>query len=176
MVVSLLHALDDGIRHPPVWGLLVVGEVGYLGEQQWHDVLSRAEVKSPVAIRVNRVEYRGVLRVIRRERILKFLRVLVEVEVDAAIVASGLVDEDVVEVVSYPLHANYAQRWDVVVDNVLPSDLALDDVGANDIHDVVADVEQLDEVVELLLYESLNLLIEPIRDVLGEIESYELTR
>ena len=105
---------------------------------------------------------------------MKFLRVLVEVEIDAAIVASGLVDEDVVEVVSYPLHANYAQRWNVVVDDVLPSDLALDDVGADDVHDVVSDVEQLDEVVELLLYESLNLLIDPVGDVLGELEPYEL--
>lgn len=105
---------------------------------------------------------------------MKFLRVLVEVEVDAAIVASGLVDEDVVEVVSYPLHANYAQGWNVVVDDVLPSDLALDDVGADDVHDVVADVEKLDEVVKLLLDEGLNLLVDPVGDVLGEVEPYEL--
>ena len=105
---------------------------------------------------------------------MKFLRVLVEVEVDTTIVASGLVDEDVVEVVSYSLHANYAQRWDVVVDDVLPRYLALDDVGSDDVHDVVADVEQLDEVVKLLLDEGLNLLVDPVGDVFGEVQPDKL--
>ena len=174
LIVRLLHALYDGIRHPAVWGLLVVREVGYLREQKRHDVLRRAEVKSPVPVRVDGVEYRGVLRVVGRQGVLQLLGVLVEIEVDATVVASGLVDEDVVEVVAYPLHANYAQGWDVVVDDVLPSDFALYDIGADDVHDVVADVEKLDEVVELLLDEVLNLLIQPVGDVLREVEPYEL--
>ena len=61
-----------------------------------------------------------------------------------------------------------------MVDYVLPSNLTLYDICTDDIHYVVADVKELDEVVELLLDEVLNLLVEPIGYVLGEIETDEL--
>ena len=105
---------------------------------------------------------------------MKLLCVLVEVEVDSAIVSGGLVDEDVVEVVAQPLHADYAKRRDVVVDDVLPRNLALYDIGADYVHNVVADVKELDGIVEFLLNEVLNLLIDPIRNVLRKVEPYEL--
>ena len=106
--------------------------------------------------------------------LLKFLRVLVEVEVDAAIVASGLVDENVVEVVAQPLHANDAQRRNLVVYDVLPSNLALNHIGTDDVHDVVSDVKQLYEIVKLLLNQVLLLLAQLVSDVLGEVKAYEL--
>ena len=102
------------------------------------------------------------------------MRVLVEVEVDAAIVASGLVDENVVEVVAQPLHANDAQRRNLVVYDVLPSNLALNHIGTDDVHDVVSDVKQLYEIVKLLLNQVLLLLAQLVSDVLGEVKAYEL--
>ena len=72
---------------------------------------------------------------------MKFLCVLVKVEVDAAVFASSLVDEDVVEVVAQTLHANDAQCWNLVGDDVLPRNLALNHIGADDVNDVVPDVK-----------------------------------
>ena len=62
-----------------------------------------------------------------------------------------------------------------MVYDVLPGNLALNHICSYDVHYVVANVKQLDEVVKLLLNEVLNLLIEPVRYVLSEIESDELS-
>jgi hypothetical protein len=85
-----------------------------------------------------------------------------------------LVDENVVEIVANPLHGDNAKRRNVVVYDVLPSNLTLNHICSDDINNVVPDVKELDEVVELLLDEVLNLLVQPVRNVLGEIEAYEL--
>jgi hypothetical protein len=107
---------------------------------------------------------------------LQLLSVLVKVEVDSAIVSCRLVDENVVEIVANPLHGDNAKRRNIVVYDVLPSNLTLNHICSDDINNVVPDVEQLDEVVELLLDEVLNLLVQPVGNVLGEIETYELAR
>ena len=61
-----------------------------------------------------------------------------------------------------------------MVYDVLPRHLALNHIGADDVNDVVPYVEELDEVVKLLLDEVLRLLVQPIRDVLREVEADEL--
>ena len=104
---------------------------------------------------------------------MQFLRVLVQVKVDSTILACCLVDEDVVEIVTQPLHANYAQRWNLVVDDVLPCNLTLNDVGSDDVNDVVADVKELDEIIKLLLNQVLRLLIQLVGNGLREVEPYE---
>jgi hypothetical protein len=62
-----------------------------------------------------------------------------------------------------------------VVDDVFPGNLALNYIGADDVHNVVADVKQLDEVGKLLLNEFLLLWRYLVGNVLGEIQSYELS-
>lgn len=151
-----------------------MGKIRDLREQQRHNVLGRAEVQSPVPVRVDGVENGRVLRIVCRQRVLQLLGVLVQVKVDATILARGLVDEDVVEVVAQPLHANDSQCRNLVVDDVLPCNLALNDVGADDVHDVVADVEQLDEVLKFLLDEVLGWLAQLVRNVLCEVQPDEL--
>lgn len=96
---------------------------------------------------------------------MKLLRVSIKVKVYSAILSSRLVDENVVEVVSQPLHTYYAQRWDFMVDDVLPAYLSLNHIRSNDVHDVVSDVEQFDEVVKLLL----NQLLDGFRKLLSNV-------
>lgn len=105
---------------------------------------------------------------------MKLLSILVKVEVDAAVVSSCLVDENVVEVIAKTLHTNNAKRRDFMVYDVLPRDLTLNHICSDDINNIVPYVKQLDEIVEFLLDEILNLLIESIRYVLREVEAYEL--
>ncbi len=62
-----------------------------------------------------------------------------------------------------------------MVDDVLPADFSLNDVGSDDVNDVVSDVKQLDEVLKFLLYEVLGLLVQLLRYVLREVQPYELT-
>ena len=106
---------------------------------------------------------------------MQFLRVRVKVKVNSTVLASCLVDENVVESVSQPLHANYAQCRNVVVYDVLPADLALNHVGSDDVHNVVADVEQLYEVLKLLLNQVLLLGIQLLSNVRGEVQPDELS-
>lgn len=149
-------------------------EVRNLREKQRHNILRGTEIQSTVAIRVDGVEYGGVLGIVRRQGVLQFLRVLVQVKVDAAILASCLVDEDVVEVVAQPLHANNAKGRNLMVDDVLPCNFALNHVCSDDVNDVVADVKELDEIVKLLLNQVLRLLIQLVGNGLSEVQSDEL--
>ena len=106
---------------------------------------------------------------------MQFLGVLVKVEVDAAVLPSRLVDENVVEIVPKPLHSNDSKRRNLVVDDVLPGNLSFNDVCADDVNDVVADVEQLDEVLKFLLNQVLGLLVQLLCDVRDEVQLYELS-
>ena len=105
---------------------------------------------------------------------MQLLSVLVKVKVDSTVLSSCLVDEDVVEIVSQPLHANDSQSWNFMVNDVLPTNLALNHIGSDDVHDVVADVEQLDEVLKLLLDDVLSLLIQLVCNVRVEVQPDEL--
>jgi hypothetical protein len=60
-----------------------------------------------------------------------------------------------------------------VVYDVFPAYLALNHVGADDVHDVVADVEQLYEVLKLLLNQVLLLGIQLLINVGGEVQPNE---
>ena len=101
------------------------------------------------------------------------MRVLVKVKVNSTVLASCLVDENVVEIVSQPLHANYAQGWNFMVDDVLPANLALNYIGSDDVHDVVAYVKQLYEIVKFLLNQVLLLLVQFLRNVLRKVQPNE---
>ena len=104
---------------------------------------------------------------------MQFLRVLVKVKVNSTVLASCLVDENVVEIVSQPLHANDSQSWNFMVDDVLPANLALNHIGSDDVHDVVAYVKQLYEIVKLLLNQVLLLLVQFLRNVLRKVQPNE---
>jgi hypothetical protein len=105
---------------------------------------------------------------------LQLLGVFVKVEVDAAVLSSSLVDENVVEVVPQPLHPYDAQSRNLVVYDVLPGNLSLNHICADDVNDVVPYVEQLDEVLKLLLYQILSLLVQLVCNVRYEVQPYEL--
>ena len=62
-----------------------------------------------------------------------------------------------------------------MVYDVLPCHLTLNHICPNNVHYVIADIKELDKVVELLLNEVLCLLIQLVRYVFGEVEAYELT-
>ena len=106
---------------------------------------------------------------------MQLLGVFVKVEVDAAVLSSSLVYQDVVEVVAQSLHSYDAKGRNLVVYDVLPGNLSLNHIGSDDVHYVVADVEQLDEVLKLLLDYVLSLLIQLVCNVRIEVQPYELT-
>ena len=62
-----------------------------------------------------------------------------------------------------------------MVYDVLPCHLTLNHICPDDVNDVVADIKELDKVVELLLNEVLRLLIQLVGYVFGEVEAYKLT-
>ena len=62
-----------------------------------------------------------------------------------------------------------------MVYDVLPCHLTLNHICPDDVHYVIADIKELDKVVELLLNEVLRLLIQLVRYVFGEVEAYKLT-
>ena len=106
---------------------------------------------------------------------MKFLSILVQVKVNAAILTSRLVYENVIEVVSQPFYTNDAQRWYLVIDDVLPTNLTLNDICSYDVNDVVPYVKQLDELVKLLLNEVLNIRTQLVANVLVKVQPDELT-
>ena len=62
-----------------------------------------------------------------------------------------------------------------MVYDILPCHLTLNHICPDDVNDVVANIKELDKVVELLLNEVLCLLIQLVRYVFGEVEAYKLT-
>ena len=61
-----------------------------------------------------------------------------------------------------------------MVDDVLPADFALNDIGSDDIHDVVANVKQFYEILKLLLNQVLLLGVQLLRNVGSEVQPNEL--
>ena len=106
---------------------------------------------------------------------MKFLSILVQVKVNAAILNSCLVYENVIEVVSQPFYTNNTQRWYLVIDDVLPTNLTLNDICSYDVNDVVPYVKQLDELVKLFLNEVLNIRTQLVTNVLVKVQSDKLT-
>ena len=62
-----------------------------------------------------------------------------------------------------------------MVYDILPCHLTLNHICPNNVHYIIANIKELDKVVELLLNEVLCLLIQLVRYVFGEVEAYKLT-